>query len=201
MLPDVEAVPVADELCWLCGGATHGEGQPLKARLKETFTDVDLAKAPWSSSFCRGCAFCLTWQVLATNGYLVSDGGLRFVARSEWRDLLLVSPPKRYLACIPTSGKKWLHYKGRIVTSGRWGVQFEDVWVDVPDSFPQVVAIVERLYAGGFTKAEIRDGTYQPHRIQAYGIREWEADEQAVGLHRGSRAFELAVFVARKEEG
>src|SRR5690606_5513276 len=78
MLPDVEAVPVADELCWLCGGETEGLGQPLKDRLKLTFTDVDLAKAPWSSSFCRGCAFCLTWQVLATHGYLVTDDGLRF---------------------------------------------------------------------------------------------------------------------------
>jgi hypothetical protein len=63
----------------------------------------------------------------------------------------------------------------------------------------EILAVVERLYTV-FSKDEIRTGNYNPIRIGKFGIAEFEELEEKVKRWRGTRLFELALFVARKEE-
>jgi len=73
-----------------------------------------------------------------------------------------------------------------------------DVWI--PDSFDSLLGDIEELYNGGFTKAEIETGRYQSHRIQQFGIRRFEDIESRLSWERRSRLFDVALFVAQKQE-
>jgi len=51
-----------------------------------------------------------------------------------------------------------------------------------------------------FTKDEIKSGNYQSHRIKEFGLERWEQSEEIVAPVRKSSLFQLALFVARREE-
>lgn len=111
---DVESVDTDEERCWLCGGPTHGKGQPVKKAIKVTFTDRDRAQVPESSFVCTGCFFCLSFRSLRNYSICVTKDELRHPDRPTLRELLINPPDPPFLLLIATSGQKWLHFKGEL---------------------------------------------------------------------------------------
>jgi len=197
--PGLEDVP--DESCWLCGGEISGRGRQVKRAILDTFTDRDKARAPWSDSICPGCAFCLSYTTLRNYSILATEEGLRHPGRAEIKGLLLEPPEPPFLLCIAVSGQKWLHFRAEIAYSqDGFPVQYEETRVTVDRAtLASLLDIVEQLYAV-FTKAEILSGSYGQNRIREFGLRRFQELEAMAALVRGSRLFDLAVFVAQKKE-
>ncbi|MFZ5687859.1 MAG: hypothetical protein ACOY9Y_06665 [Bacillota bacterium] len=198
---DVPLVEVQDEQCWLCGGPIGGRGQPTKKAIKDTFTDIDKARVPASRSVCPGCAFCLSFRELRNYSILATEQELRHPTRAEIRDILLNPPKPPFVICIAVSGQKYLTFKAEVAYNRNfYPVQMEDtrIIVDVTQ-LSELLDLVERLYTV-FSKDEIRTGRYSQGRIKEFGISRFQELEERLAPHRGSRLFDLAIFVAQKKE-
>lgn len=192
-----------DELCWLCGGNTYGRGTPKKKTIKPTFTDHSLARAPMSQSICEACTWALSERSLRNYSILATAEGLYHPSREEIQKICLSPPKPPFLLTIAVSGQKWLHFKTKINYSNvTFTVAFEDMLVTVaPKQFEIMTKYIELLYNGGFTKDEILSGKYNSSRIVEYSLIRFMEHEDHIRNYRGGRMFELAVFLAQKEEG
>lgn len=197
--PEMEDVP--DARCWLCGGTTGGRGLPVKKAIKDTFTDRDKARWPASRSVCPGCVFCLSFTSLRNYSILATADELRHPGRAEIRDLLLEPPEPPFALCIAVSGQKWLHFRAKVAYSwDGYPVQLEETPVCVERPIlREWLGVIGRLYAV-FTKAEILTGQYGQNRIRQFGLAEFQGLEEQIAGHRGTRLFDLAVFVSQKQE-
>ncbi|MBW2672560.1 MAG: hypothetical protein JRD89_03975 [Deltaproteobacteria bacterium] len=198
---DVPLADVPDTRCWLCGGLTGGRGQPVKKTIKDTFTDRDKARWPGSKSVCPGCAFCLSFMSLRNYSILATEAGLRHPSRPEIRNFLLEPPEPPFVFCIAISGQRWLHFRAQVAYDrDGFPVQFEDTMVCVwRKPLTDWLSVIEQLYAV-FSKEEIRTGRYNQNRIKQFGLAEFQAMEEKIAPHRGTRLFDLAIFVAQKLE-
>jgi len=191
-----------DELCWLCGGNTNGKGTPKKKTIKPTFTDHSLARAPMSQSICEACTWALSERSLRNYSIFATSKGLYHPSRPEIQKICLSPPEPPFLLTIAISGQKWLHFKTKINYNNIcFAAAFEETPTTIiPMQFATITKYTELLYNGGFTKDEILSGIYNNSRIMAYGISKFEEHETILRRFRGSRQFELAVFLAQKRE-
>lgn len=187
--------------CWLCGAETT-QGIPKKKAIKPTFTDADCAKSPLNDLVCEHCNWALSWRTLRNYSILATQEGLQHPTRPELREILLNPPEPPFLLCIATSGQKWLYFKAKVsFRRQNYPVMLEEVPVTVnTELLAKVLKPVETLYGSGFSKAEILSGEYKPVNINKFGMRRWEDAENQITKYRGTRMFELAVFVAQKGE-
>lgn len=200
-IPEMGEVP--DELCWLCGGETHGQGRMSKDVIRKTFTNTPFARAIESESLCTGCGWILAQRHIRNWSLLVVDGRLEHPTRDRTREVLL-DPPKTYpwLLSIAVSGQKHISFPGKVVRSPRniW-VLLEQIPIQIPETgIGHILAPVEELYSAGFSKAEIQSGQYLQNRIRSAGLSWWREREEIIAPLRGSQLFELAVFVSQKQE-
>lgn len=200
-IPEMGEVP--DELCWLCGGETHGQGRMSKDVIRKTFTNTPFARAIESESLCTGCGWILAQRHIRNWSLLVVDGRLEHPTRDRTREVLL-DPPKTYpwLLSIAVSGQKHISFPGKVVRSPRniW-VLLEQIPIQIPEhGIGDVLGPVEELYSAGFSKAEIQSGQYLQDRIRNAGLSWWREREEIIAPLRGSQLFELAVFVSQKQE-
>ncbi|MBT9142890.1 MAG: hypothetical protein DDT29_01287 [Dehalococcoidia bacterium] len=114
------------------------------------------------------------------------------------------------MICVAVSGQKWVHIKSQVAWSrDNYPAQMEDMTVYVePEILAAILEPMEALYSAGFRKAaykdmsgEIETGEYEPWKVQQMGIFKWERLEDLIAPHRGTRLFQLALFVAQKKEG
>jgi hypothetical protein len=198
----LETPECKDKKCWLCGGETNGKGTSKKKTIKPTFTNHDIAKYPLSESICEACTWGLSNSSLRNYSILATEKGLQHPSKLQIREYLMNPPKPPFVFTIAVSGQKWLHILARInYNAGMFYVMYEQTPVQVrPLLFRQLIELIEKLYNGGFTKDEILKGDYQTHKIQTFGIEEFEGIEWQLEIHRGSRLFELAVDMAKKEE-
>jgi len=125
---------------------------------------------------------------------------LELPSRARWREIFLAPPAGRTLACVAESGQIWIHFKARISPGGYpFRVMFERRPVSVPRDFMRLLAPIEELYTT-FSKKEIQTAGYSSHRIIEFGAHRWNQLDMAIAPYRGSRIFDLALFVAQKEE-
>lgn len=192
---------VDDAICWLCGGETGGRGIPTKKGIKDTFTDHPWARGQGSKSLCAGCTFCLGNRSLRNYSILATADGLRHPGRADWREILLHSPEPPFVACLAVSGQKHLSFKAPVNLSREvFTVALEEQMVEiVPAKLEACLEAVENLYLY-FTKDEIATGSYSQHRIQECGLGRWQELDAMLQPWRGTRIFELALFVAQKQE-
>lgn len=198
---DVPFADVPDARCWLCGGKTGGNGQLVKKAIKDTFTDRDKARWPGSKSVCPGCAFCLSFMSLRNYSILATEIGLKHPSRPEMRDLLLNPPEPPFVFCIAVSGQKWLHFRAQTAYDrDGFPVQYEETSVCVERPvLASWLKTIETLYTV-FSKEEIKTGRYNQNRIKQFGLAKFQELEAKNAPHRGTRLFDLAVFVAQKPE-
>lgn len=198
---DLPLVDVEDIRCWLCGGPTGGKGQPTKTAIKSTFTDWDKARWPKSKSVCPGCALCLSYRQLRNYSIVATEKELRHPTRPEIRYLLLEPPEPPFVFCIAVSGQKWLHFRANIAYSrDGYPVQLEETPICVERPIlREWLGLIEQLYTV-FSKEEIKTGIYNQNRIRQLGLAEFQTIEEKIAPHRGTRLFDLGVFVAQKKE-
>jgi hypothetical protein len=191
-----------DDRCWLCGGLTHGHGTPRKKTIKPTFTNHDIAKYPPSDSICEACTWGLSQMSLRNYSIVATKEGLLHPSKLQIRDMLIKPPESPFVFTIAISGQKWLHILARVnYSSAIFYVQYEETQIQIkPIYFHHLIEPIEKLYNGGFTKDEIRTGNYQIHKILAFGIEALQDIEIQLSNARGSRIFELAVDMAKKED-
>lgn len=206
---DITAEHVPDFSCWLCGrmldvvdtglGGVFRLGIPVTKAIKPTFTDANLAAAPYSKAICKGCAFCLSYRELRNYSIFATIGGLRHPARSDWRQILLDPPTLPFVACIALSGQRWLHIRAKIAHSrDNYPVQVEDMLYYVERGLlAHLGQLIDEMYIT-FTKDEIRTGDYQPHRVQVFGVQRFCEFDSEISSHRGTRMFELALLTAQR---
>ncbi|MEW5952615.1 MAG: hypothetical protein AB1815_02495 [Bacillota bacterium] len=201
MVSDPDIQDVSDRRCWLCGGTTGGRGLPVKKVIRDTFTDRDKARWPASRSVCPGCVFCLSFMSLRNYSILATPDELQHPGRAEIRDILLDPPEPPFVLCIAVSGQKWLHFRSKVAYSrDGYPVQLEETLVCVERPILRDwLEVVERLYTV-FTKAEILTGQYGQNRIRQFGLAEFQELEARISRHRGTRLFDLAVFVSQKQD-
>lgn len=196
----VGIMPTKDDKCYLCEKEIV-EGYPRKTVIKPTFTDTPYARAPRSQTVCKECTFCLGNKALRMYSILATPDKLRHPIRGEWRDTLLNPPEPPFVLVLAMSGQKWLHFKGRVnYKQDNYWILLEEVIIQVNIAkLTELLGIIEQLYAT-FTKDEIRTGNYNVARIKTFGTDRWEELENKIEKERGSRLFDLAVMVAKKEE-
>ena len=196
-IPEIHEVP--DALCWLCGGATNGIGRRHKDVIRKTFTNTPHARATNSTHLCAGCGWMLAQRLIRGFSLLLLDGQFFHPSKPTIRDLLL-EPPKVYpwLLSIAVSGKKHISFLSKVNWSGKnLAVLYEQTPVYIGTGLEEI-RLVEHLYNGEFTKAEILSGEYRQDRIKKFGLKEWCDAEEKIKPLRGSRVLELAVYVAQK---
>ncbi len=185
--------------CYLCG-AEGITGHPRKKVIKPTFTDCNLAKAPWSEVVCDACTWALSRRELRNYSLLATAEGLQHPSRQDIRNTLLTPPEPPFIVCIAESGQKWLHYK-TLVNHRREviSIRFEDFQINAtPGELGRLLDPIERLLTV-FTKAEIGSGQYSIPRIREFGIQDFEYAETLIQADRKSPLFRMALHVANIE--
>lgn len=193
-------------LCRLCGAA--GMGLPFERWVKDTFTDHD--KIGDGTIVCHACQFCACEATPGLAARVGKDKPQKFrnyshiVGKGVWhplskgnkrqmRTLLMQNPD---VALIALSGQKHLFFRA---TVGWW--QIEEYAVrPFPAELHAALAVIEPLYHGGISKAEIASGRYQQNRVMQYGLATWRAAEAQLRTLRGSVVCDLALFLAQLPE-
>ena len=186
--------------CWLCGCETE-TGHPKKKIIKPTFTDHDLAAIPWSEVVCEHCTWALSYRELRNYSILATGDGLYHPTRAQIREVILSPPDPPFLLCVAESGQRWLHFKSCVnLTNKGFAVRMDNFDVIVgSELFKRALEPVEEIYQT-FTKAEIKSGNYQSHRIREFGMERWEQLERVLAPTRKSSLFQLVLFVAQREK-
>jgi hypothetical protein len=195
-----------DGACRTCGA--RAVGMEFDTWVRSTFTDWD--KLTGGEIICHACQFCFTdrnEQLTAITGkdklqrmrnysHFVSGGKWFPLSKGDkavMRQLLMESPE---VAVIAESGQKHLIFRAR---PGWW--QFEDnCLLPFPGELQALLEVVDRLYAGGFAKAEIESGRYAQQRILQFGFEEWCELEARIRAKRGSYQLLLALFLAQRDQ-
>jgi hypothetical protein len=192
--------------CRVCGEVSVGI--PFNSWVRSTFTDFD--KMQQGTVICHACqfSFCERSELLARLVGKEKHQRMRnyshFVVDDEWiplskgnkarmREILLNETPQ--VAVVAESGQK--HIVFRAIPSV---VQFEETQIRDLSMLAPLLESVERLYNGGFSKTEIVKARYKQYRILAFGVTEWQAQEQILSPFRQSAIFALALFLAQKED-
>lgn len=200
-------------ICRICGQTSSGI--QFVDWVRPTFTDWD--KLQPGTIICADCQFwfeerskelaCLVGkdklQRMRNYSHFIVDGQWIPLSKGDKIRMaeLLLGIPFPELAIVADSGQKHIAFRARRnppeSTSG-W-VQFEENALFVnPGDLCRLLYQIETLYDGGFAKYEIGSSTYNPYRIQRFGITAWYSIEEQLCHARGSLLFRLALFLAQK---
>jgi hypothetical protein len=192
-------------VCRACGA--EGVGVLFGDWVKEGFTNHDLLRP--GSIVCRACLFSFedksallmlktnrpTRQKMRTYSHFVVEGQWHALTKANKREMreLLASNPA--VAVISESGQKHLVFRARV---GWW--QFEELSM-LPDwaRVESLIVPIEELMTG-FSKAEIESGNYIAHRVQKFGLTRWRELSEPLKAVRLSAYFQLALFLAQRDE-
>ena len=208
--------------CWWCGDALS-EACELDDVLTDSFTDQDQALVRSSPWLCVACTWAMTgrppdtlrlWSIawsetprewplnhesapnLGTSIHLQNKAD-----PSAFRALLRCPPSGRWMCSIADSGQ--IHTAPFATVNrgaGRYSVRFERVnVVATPEQYRTVDDSISRLMAAGYTKQDIAEQPL-PSRLIKCGLDLWRAEQEVLRPYRGSPLFDLALFLARKDQ-
>jgi hypothetical protein len=207
--------------CYLCGAALGDAAFPTSARFKdEDWTAHGLAACAASEWLCEACAYSLQekisrpdlwpkpFRMRCQTQYVAGDRwtvmGLSDKARMA--AILLDPPAAPWLLCMTDSPLSASHTLFRTPVNrpgaSGWGVMLGNVLViGDAQTLRMLLDAVEALYAAGHGKNAISTGDYRTKWINAQGVESWATLEAAIAPWRGRPLFDLAVFLAQKEQG
>ena len=195
--------------CRLCGA--EGAGIPFDAWAKPTFTNRDLLRP--GAIVCAACQFAAaddsTLLQARTNkdkpqrmrnySHFVVGGAWLPLHKGQKAQMLAALRQSPAVAVVAVSGQKHLLFRARV---GWWQVEESAARPDLA-RLEHCLTHVQALYRI-FSKEEIGAQTYAPHRMaqyaQVYGLPSLLAAQVALKPHRGALAFDLALFLAQKQE-
>ncbi|HWO99184.1 MAG TPA: hypothetical protein VNL74_00950 [Methylococcus sp.] len=145
--------------------------------------------------------YALAWR---TYSHVFAEGLHDCPTRDRWRGWLLKPPTPPFLFVVATSGQKHLIFRARIAHDREsFPVQFEEETLFVGRrDFADCLADFEALYALGFSKDSILDGTYHPAQLIKVGLAIWRPLEEKIERWRRKSPdlIRLAHFCAQKAE-
>jgi hypothetical protein len=206
--PDYPATHAGD--CRLCG-ARSTTGIPFAAWVKPTFTNFDMLRP--GELICTACQFSVDDnstllqarmgkdkpQRMRNYSHFVVDGAWQPMHKGMKSEMLAALRANPQVAVIAVSGQKHIAFRAR---PGWWQIE-ESVARPTLATLEACLGHVQALYRI-FSKGEIQDDQPIPHRMmqyaQKYGMASLLEAQQALRPHRGAIAFELAIFLAQKEE-
>lgn len=202
-----------EELCSFCG--VHRGIIRKQDVFGSGFTNFDRCANNNSNAVCPYCYHCLRSESkLRTSNWIASRSGIRYFKRNEIADILFGGKETPFCLYITTSWKKIGVIKV-VVNNNPYDfvVQFEETPIAVDtNKFRELWATIQSLYSCSveeqdkklpksfFTKAEIRTGQYQFHRIQAFGLLDWRTAESIIAPFRGTGILDLLLFAANQEK-
>lgn len=187
--------------CWLCSGATGGEGWPRETLLAPTFTQHNMARRIDSDAICQPCAAVIsgdvfkeliasrrlpvkTWTQCGWHSYshYVHESGDYAVPDREMARAILSSPPAgRWVMALNPTGQQHTLIRAAVASSRhRFPVQLGDetVWVTQAD-FVACLSAFEALSELGFSKDDTLRGEYHPESMRRAGLARWRPAEEA----------------------
>ena len=193
-----------DGICAMCG--CEGTGVTFADWVRPSFMDYDKLKL--GTITCQACAFCCEDGSVLLQEKLGRDKPQRmrnyshFVIDSEWavyhkgqkREILHMLRRSPDVAVIALSGQKHILFRAR---PGWWQIE-EQALLPCLSTLERLVAIVEDILAF-FSKTEIESGYYAQSRVMKCGVARWKAAEDELKRGRGSLVFQLAVWLAQKD--
>lgn len=218
------AKPAAASTCWLCGGDTGGEGWPLRAAIKPTFTNHNQARDNTSDAVCQPCVAMQdkgTWEAyvkahpdmkLKTGhamswrcySHLFHLGGHECPDRKRHRAILLDPPEPPFLLVIATSGQKHLIFRSQIAYSREhFPVQLEEETVFIQrEMFRRLLLDFESGLNAGIGRDDLLTGKYHPATPKRIGVRDWRALEAKLSPWRRIKPewMQIAHHVAQREK-
>ncbi|OPY24772.1 MAG: hypothetical protein A4E26_00126 [Methanobacterium sp. PtaU1.Bin097] len=202
-----------DEYCMVCG-VKHTEGVPRNKAFSGNFNDWSSLKNPDGTHVCPACRYALQEGWLRNYPYIIGDKliiyiskavpkglegtGVVFRERSNLLDDLFnldgLELGKEFVVCIPNS-RKHMAFKSTInYTEWYYTIQHgNDSFIFNTKELKQVKLALQRMYTGGFSKAELRKGEYAPHKPSKYGLDKFFADTKIIDKARGPKSFDLIV--------
>lgn len=196
--------------CRICG-AHDVMGLPFLKWVPDTFTNHDQLRP--GDIICGVCQFAFAQgseflaqragkdkpQKMQNYSHIVCGGVWHPLHKGQKAEILMLLRQSPELVAISTSGQKHVAFRAR---PGWWQVEEQSVKADL-------VALEACLDGIGkfyiiFSKDEIGTGNYSPGRmmqyVQAHGMTEFLATEAALKTRRGTAYFDLALYLAQKEE-
>jgi len=209
LLWQAAGTPTYDEshagICRACGES--GRGLLFDGWVKDTFTDHNRLLP--GDILCAACQFTfddaqplLTQrtgkdkpQRMRNYSHFVVGGKWLPLSKGQKREMLACLRRNPTAAVIATSGQKHIIFRAQ---AGWWQVEEQGLLPNLR-SMDANLALVEPLYAV-FSKEEIDSGRYQQKRMMEFGLAKFLQIETALKAWRGSVYFDLALFLAQKEE-
>lgn len=205
--------------CYLCG-STPAE---YHAKLKDTFTNHNLAKYPQSKYLCERCNWSLnlictyenphtkkvgklyarnwSWLISKDKSYPVIDKETvsELPTRGLIRDWLINPPEPPFTIAIAESGQKHILFLSKEAQDKEvFPVLFEHDLLTIDRlKFIDVLTDYEALMKLGLTKTEINSGNYKIQNLmKIYDSLEFRECDNRIGLIRGSRYLEFVSYLA-----
>lgn len=193
--------------CWVCGSPAR-RGLPIKEWMGANFTGQNRVRCVDATHVCESCAVVMSGKppdTLRMYSVLVEQGQPMLKLNKGQKPAILEFLRRKHcgewLAGIADSGKKHIVPWSPINPPSKAGtgmVLFEDRLVRLGD-WSMVEEAMELLTAG-VTKEDMLSGEYKPRawELSAASLRAFEAKWKRL---RGGGWFELAVWLAQRDEG
>lgn len=191
--------------CWLCGGQTDGAGW-RRDFLPPTFTNHNLAAAPWSDTICCACAYLsskASWEAYVAahpekglkTGHAMSWRFYSHVfaedyhdcpTRVRWRTHLTEPPKPPFVFVFSESGQKHLIFRSAVAYDrDRYPLQFEDtrVWIERA-GFAQLLEAFCALVTLGLSRDMVLTGRYTSQALRRLPLADWRRWEEVIAPWR-----------------
>lgn len=195
--------------CWVCGGASV-RGMSLAKWMGTNFTGQSRARCPSSTAVCEACVSVMAGRPPNTErmwSHLVEGASHVRVnkgSKPAMRAFLRRSHASSWFAAIADTGQKhivpWCPVNAPNQTGGQ--VLFEESLVILPSSEDgwRLMDDITTALTAGATKEEIGRGDYGSRAWQLLGHEALRALEGSLATHRGGSWFELALWLAQRDE-
>lgn len=204
-----ECVDVEMFYCWVCGGRSE-RGQKRWKWAGANFTGQNKARCPESDYVCEACVMVMAGRPPDTErmwSHLV-EGDTHERANKGQKPSILAFLRRRHsatwFAAIADSGQKHIIPWCQVNTPHRRGgvVLFEEMTVTVPESDGEwgLVDAIAQALTDGLTKEGIASGDYGPRAWQLLGAARLRDLERRFSSHRGGAWFDLALWLAQRDE-
>jgi hypothetical protein len=204
VLPEAHDLPEFN--CWICG-AKSTRGMEKWKWSGASFAGHK-AICAMSNHVCESCVVVMSGKPPNTErmfSHLVEGDSWLRVNKGQkpaMRDFLRREKSTAWFAAIADSGQKHVIPWAPINAPGSAGrVMFEEILVELPDAAGwAMVDDISDMLTGGATKDELLPGAWSARAYSVLGPERIEAFEEQWGSKRGGSWFDLAVWLAQRDE-
>jgi len=195
--------------CWVCGRAST-RGIPRHRWMGSNFTGQNKVRCASATRVCEACVLVMSGKPPDTermySHFVEGDSWLRVNKghKPAMREFLRRPKVAPWFAAISDSGQKHVIPWTPVNAAGQAGgrVLFEEALVELPrdEAGWAMLDDIALMLTDGATKDEILPGHWGPRAYSLIGPERIEEFESTWGGMRGGAWFELAVWLAQRDE-